>query len=46
MALAEHAVAVPWRKGDMLIVDNGRMLHDGLPGAGPRRLRVALLGQA
>ena len=38
--------AAPCLKGDMLIVDNCRLLHDGLPGAGPRRLRVALMGEA
>ena len=45
-ALAEHVAVFAWRKGDMLIVDNCRLLHDGLPGAGPRRLRVALMGEA
>ena len=43
-ALATHAVAFSWQRGDVLLIDNARMLHDGLPGFGPRRLKVALLG--
>ena len=44
-ALAMHAVAFAWRQGDVLFIDNARMLHDGLPGLGPRHLNVALLGE-
>ena len=42
-ALADQVVAFPWQRGDILLVDNTRMMHDGLPGVGPRKLHVALL---
>lgn len=42
-ALADQVVTFPWRRGDILLIDNTRMLHDGLPGVGPRKLHVALL---
>jgi alpha-ketoglutarate-dependent taurine dioxygenase len=29
-----------WRPGDMLLVDNVKMAHAGMPGFGPRRLRA------
>lgn len=42
--LAEHVAAVRWQSGDVLLIDNSRILHDGLPGFGPfRKLHVALL---
>ena len=42
--LGEHVAAVQWRSGDILLIDNTRVLHDGLPGFGPlRKLHVALL---
>jgi alpha-ketoglutarate-dependent taurine dioxygenase len=42
--LGEHVEAVQWRTGDILLIDNARVLHDGLPGFGPfRKLHVALL---
>ena len=44
-ALAEHASVFRWQRGDVLLIDNARVLHDGMPGFGPRRLRVALLGE-
>lgn len=44
-ALAEHASCFHWRRGDVLLVDNARVLHDGMPGFGPRRLWVSLLQQ-
>ena len=45
-SLAEHVSAVRWQSGDVLLVDNTRILHDGLPGFGPfRKLHVALLTQ-
>jgi hypothetical protein len=37
--------AFAWREGDLLLLDNARVLHDGLPGVGPRKLHVALLAQ-
>ena len=43
-ALAAHAVVFDWQAGDVLLVDNTRVLHDGMPGiGGGRRLWVALL---
>ena len=44
-ALGESAVAFRWRQGDVLLLDNARILHDGLPGYGRRSLYVALLGE-
>lgn len=44
-ALASHTYAFHWRRGDILLLDNTRTLHDGLPGFGLRRLRVILLGE-
>ena len=40
-----HASVFRWQRGDVLLIDNARVLHDGMPGFGPRRLRVALLGE-
>lgn len=45
-ALARSMAAFAWRRGDMLLLDNARVLHEGLPGVGPRKLHVALLSQA
>jgi alpha-ketoglutarate-dependent taurine dioxygenase len=42
-AIGENAVAFPWKVGDLLLLDNERIMHDGLPGVGPRNLSVALL---
>ena len=43
-SLAQNATRVEWQRGDLLIIDNSMILHDGLPGFGPRRkLHVALL---
>ena len=44
-ALAESVCAFPWKQGDILLIDNKRVLHDGLPGFGPRKLHVALLAR-
>eukprot|EP00966_Prymnesium_polylepis_P253497 5859288-Prymnesium_polylepis.1 len=44
-ALGMNAVAVRWCRGDVLLLDNARVLHDGLPGYGTRSLKVALLGE-
>ena len=46
-SLAQNATRVEWQRGDLLIIDNSMILHDGLPGFGPRRkLHVALLAHA
>ena len=44
-ALAQHASLFAWAQGDVLLIDNARVLHDGMPGLGRRRLRVMLLGE-
>lgn len=44
-ALADHASVFRWARGDVLLIDNARVMHDGLPGAGPRSLKVALAGE-
>ncbi|KAL1527110.1 hypothetical protein AB1Y20_015792 [Prymnesium parvum] len=44
-ALGASAVAFHWHRGDVLLLDNARILHDGLPGLGFRSLRVALVGE-
>jgi hypothetical protein len=45
-ALASHIYAFRWQPGDVLLLDNAQTLHDGMPGFGPRRLRVMLLNEA
>ena len=42
-SLAANVSTVAWQRGDMLLIDNAKVLHDGLPGMGPRKLHVALL---
>lgn len=43
-SLAQNATRVEWQRGDLLIIDNSMILHDGLPGFGPwRKLHVALM---
>ena len=43
-SLAQNATRVEWQRGDLLLIDNSLILHDGLPGFGPRRkLHGALL---
>ena len=44
-ALADHASVFRWARGDVLLIDNARVMHDGLPGAGPRSLKVAMAGE-
>ncbi|MDB4996328.1 MAG: hypothetical protein JWM74_3760, partial [Myxococcaceae bacterium] len=41
-ALRKHCSVFSWRRGDVLLSDNLQMLHAGMPGAGPRELRVIL----
>ena len=40
VALGAHASVFAWRAGDVLLIDNRRVMHDGLPGFGPRQLRA------
>lgn len=41
-AIWEHCCVFTWRAGDVLLIDNFQMLHAGMPGLGPRELRVML----
>lgn len=38
-----HYSSCLWQKGDILLVDNRKLMHAGMPGAGPRLVR-ALIG--
>ncbi len=40
--IEKHFHAHGWRAGDILVVDNLQIAHTGLPGLGPRLLRVLL----
>lgn len=40
--IEKHFHALGWRAGDVLVVDNLQIAHTGLPGLGPRLLRVLL----
>ena len=41
-ALWEHSSVFTWQAGDVLIVDNLQMHHAGMPGFGPRDLKVVM----
>lgn len=41
-AIGRHTSMVKWRRGDLMIVDNLQMLHNGMPGLGERRIEAAL----
>jgi alpha-ketoglutarate-dependent taurine dioxygenase len=41
-AVWRHSSAFTWRAGDVLVFDNLQMLHAGMPGFGPRLLRVMM----
>lgn len=41
-AIGRHTTMVKWRRGDLMIVDNLQMLHNGMPGLGERRIEAAL----
>ena len=40
--MRKHYRAVRWRRGDVLLVDNLKMAHAGMPGFGPRLLRAMI----
>ncbi|KAL0319308.1 UNVERIFIED_CONTAM: Clavaminate synthase-like protein [Sesamum angustifolium] len=40
--LEEESVAIPWRKGDVLLIDNLAVLHSRRPFAPPRRILASL----
>jgi hypothetical protein len=37
-----HMSVLTWQEGDLLIFDNRQVLHAGMPGSGPRELRVLM----
>jgi hypothetical protein len=41
-AMWRQSSVFTWRQGDLLILDNLQMAHTGMPGWGPRELRVML----
>jgi alpha-ketoglutarate-dependent taurine dioxygenase len=41
-ALRRHCSAFRWRRGDILIFDNLRMAHSGMPGLGSRKMKIML----
>jgi hypothetical protein len=41
-AMKDHFNSFRWKKSDILIVDNFRMAHAGMPGLGSRTIRVML----
>lgn len=41
-ALWRHSSAFAWKPGDVLVFDNLQMLHAGMPGFGPRLIRVMM----
>lgn len=40
--MMEHTAIFQWKPGDILMLDNLQTLHCGMPGFGPRELRVML----
>jgi alpha-ketoglutarate-dependent taurine dioxygenase len=41
-AARKHCSVFTWKKGDVLLFDNLQVLHAGMPGLGPRELRVVM----
>lgn len=42
LSVRQHYSSFLWRRGDLLLVDNLKMAHAGMPGVGPRQLRVMI----
>ncbi|NVM66963.1 alpha-ketoglutarate-dependent taurine dioxygenase [Mucilaginibacter sp. SG538B] len=40
--MRKHFLSFTWKKGDVLLVDNMRMAHAGMPGLGPRTIRTII----
>lgn len=40
--LRNHYSSCLWKKGDILLVDNRKIMHAGMPGAGPRIIRAMI----
>jgi hypothetical protein len=41
-AMRQHFASFRWQRGDVLMVDNTKMAHAGMPGFGPRLLRAMI----
>jgi alpha-ketoglutarate-dependent taurine dioxygenase len=41
-AMRQHFSSFRWQRGDVLMVDNSKMAHAGMPGFGPRLLRAMI----
>lgn len=41
-SISQHYYPCSWQRGDVLIIDNTQIAHTGMPGHGPRLLRVLL----
>jgi len=41
-SVRNHCSAFAWHRGDLLLVDNMKMAHGGMPGFGPRVLRALI----
>lgn len=40
--IRQHYSSCLWQKGDVLLVDNRKVAHAGMPGAGPRTIRAMI----
>lgn len=40
--IRKYYVSCLWQKGDVLLVDNRKVIHAGMPGAGPRLVRAMI----
>jgi len=45
-ALWRHVVVEPWRKGDLVLIDNLRIAHGRMDFRGPRKVLAALVERA
>jgi hypothetical protein len=41
-SMRRHFSSVTWKPGDVLIIDNLKVAHSGMPGLGPRDLKVVM----
>jgi hypothetical protein len=42
ITLLVNFTSVTWKRGDVLIIDNLKIAHSGMPGVGPRDLKVVM----
>lgn len=40
--MRDYYCSITWHKGDILLVDNRKVVHTGMPGAGPRTVRALI----